>query len=202
MPQRFTNTKSVNLLSVKPVCFHFQPPYHLKKKKKKSSTPVLFERTTLGTLSSCGSQLCPNILKAIHTGSTPFRHLGSSFRDINTRGNETQSNGLRDGELRRSTEMPLHLTYKVFLLNGVVHWENSPSLLLKHHDGGCRARRQRRGVSGTAQPNSPKWHERSLKLQRCNPLSCILAGKSDLVFCFVFKPRIILEFTVRWANYV
>lgn len=29
------------------------------------------------------------------------------------------------GELRRSTEMPLHLTYKVFLLNGVVHWGNS-----------------------------------------------------------------------------
>lgn len=26
MPQRFTNTKSANLLSVKALCFHFPPP--------------------------------------------------------------------------------------------------------------------------------------------------------------------------------
>lgn len=50
----------------------------------------------MGLLLSYTSRLCPNILKTIYTGSTAFRHLGSSLKDINTLGNETQCNGLRD----------------------------------------------------------------------------------------------------------
>lgn len=69
-------------------------------KKKKNSHGYLLWRYA--------SQVCPNLLRAIYTGSTPFRHLGNSLEDINTLGNETQSNDF--GDVRWLTEMPLHLT--------------------------------------------------------------------------------------------
>lgn len=76
---------------------------------QKSFIPVLHERTTMDLLLNYSSQLCPNLLKAIYIASTSSRHLGSSLKDINTSGNETQSNGFKDWEVRRLTEMPLHL---------------------------------------------------------------------------------------------
>lgn len=75
----------------------------------KTFIPVLHERTTMDLLLNYSSQLCPNLLKAIYIASTSSRHLGSSLKDINTSGNETQSNGFKDWEVRRLTEMPLHL---------------------------------------------------------------------------------------------
>lgn len=64
--------------------------------KRLEEKTVPFERSTVGTPTSCASQLCPSTLTAIHTGSAPCRHSESSFKDINTRGNETQRNGPRD----------------------------------------------------------------------------------------------------------
>lgn len=82
--------------------------------KKWSSCTILPTSTTFTKcnlkLSRCATQLCPKILRVIYMGSTSFRHQGSSFNYINTGGNETQSDGFRDGEVRRLTEMPLHLT--------------------------------------------------------------------------------------------
>lgn len=71
--------------------------------------PEEFERTAMFLLLSDTSQLCSNRLKPIYIASTPSRHLGSSLKDINTAGNETQSDGFEDLDVRWLTEMPSHL---------------------------------------------------------------------------------------------
>lgn len=71
--------------------------------------PAVFERIAMFLLLSDTSQLCSNRLKPIYTVSTPSRHSGSSLKDINTAGNETQSDGFEDLDVRWLTEMPSHL---------------------------------------------------------------------------------------------
>lgn len=71
--------------------------------------PAVFERIAMFLLLSDTSQLCSNRLKPIYTASTPSRHSGSSLKDINTAGNETQSDGFEDLDVRWLTEMPSHL---------------------------------------------------------------------------------------------